>query len=135
MDCKSKGFKRQTLQLYAQYQLHLIEYLDLKTFRIVINEEISNAAKKWQNLEDKGSHKKKGTKSNYSFFIYFANMWLKELHMLPESGSPSISDIRINEYLNHLAYRRYSHAYIKGRRYILTYFYKIIEKENQEHPL
>ena len=62
-------------------------------------------------------------------------MWLKELHMLPESGSPSISDIRINEYLNHLAYRRYSHAYIKGRRYILTYFYKIIEKENQEHPL
>ena len=135
MDCKSKGFKRQTLQLYAQYQLHLIEYLDLKTFRIVTNEEISNAAKKWQNLEDKGSHKKKGTKSNYSFFIYFANMWLKELHMLPESGSPSISDIRINEYLNHLAYRRYSHAYIKGRRYILTYFYKIIEKENQEHPL
>ena len=135
MDCKSKGFKRQTLQLYAQYQLRLIEYLDLKTFRIVTNEEISNAAKKWQNLEDKGSHKKKGTKSNYSFFIYFANMWLKELHMLPESGSPSISDIRINEYLNHLAYRRYSHAYIKGRRYILTYFYKIIEKENQEHPL
>ena len=135
MDCKSKGFKRQTLQLYAQYQLHLIEYLDLKNFRIVTNEEISNAAKKWQNLEDKGSHKKKGTKSNYSFFIYFANMWLKELHMLPESGSPSISDIRINEYLNHLAYRRYSHAYIKGRRYILTYFYKIIEKENQEHPL
>ena len=45
MDCKSKGFKRQTLQLYAQYQLHLIEYLDLKTFRIVTN-EISNAAKK-----------------------------------------------------------------------------------------
>ncbi len=80
MDCKSKGFKRQTLQLYAQYQLHLIEYLDLKNFRIVTNEEISNAAKKWQNLEDKGSHKKKGTKSNYSFFIYFANMWLKELH-------------------------------------------------------
>jgi len=26
MDCKSKGFKRKTLQLYAQYQLHLIEY-------------------------------------------------------------------------------------------------------------
>lgn len=45
MDCKSKGFKRQTLQLYAQYQLHLIEYLDLKNFRIVTNEEISNAAK------------------------------------------------------------------------------------------
>lgn len=59
MDCKSKGFKRKTLQLYAQYQLHLIEYLNLENFRTVTNEEISNAAKKWQNLEDKGSHKKK----------------------------------------------------------------------------
>ena len=135
MDCKSKGFKRKTLQLYAQYQLHLIEYLNLENFRTVTNEEISNAAKKWQNLEDKGSHKKKGTKSNYSFFTYFANMWLKELHMLPESESPSISGMRINEYLNHLAYRRYSHAYIKGRKDILTYFYKIIEKENQAYPL
>lgn len=76
----------------------------------------------------------KGTKSNYSFFTYFANMWLKELHMLPESESPSISGMRINEYLNHLAYRRYSHAYIKGRKDILTYFYKIIEKENQAYP-
>lgn len=135
MDCKSKGFKRQTLQLYAQYQLHLIEYLNLEDFHTVTNEEISDAAKKWQNLEDNGSHKKKGTKSNFSFFTYFANMWLKELHMLPEAESPSISETRINEYLNHLAYRRYSQAYIKGRRYMLTYFYKIIEKENQEFPL
>ena len=53
MDCKSKGFKRQTLQLYAQYQLHLIEYLDLKNFRIVTNEEISNAAKKGKTWKTK----------------------------------------------------------------------------------
>ncbi|MCS2626491.1 tyrosine-type recombinase/integrase [Bacteroides xylanisolvens] len=33
-----------------------------------------------------------------------------------------------------MAYRRYSHAYIKEGD-ILTYFYKIIEKENQELPL
>lgn len=135
MECKSKGLKKETLLLYAQYQLHIIEFLKLENHRIVTDEEISDAAVKWQNLEDKGSHKKKGTKANYSFFVYFAKMWLKKLNMVPLPESPSLSEIRINDYLNYLAYRRYSQVYIKSRRNILTNFYKIIAKEDLSAPL
>lgn len=135
MECRSQGLKKETLLLYAQYQLHIIEYLKLENHRVVTYEEISDAAEKWQNLEDKGSHKKKGTKASFSFFVYFAKIWLKSLNLLPLPKSPSISETRINDYLNHLSYRRYSQVSIKGKRIILTNFYKIISKENLESPL
>ncbi len=134
-NCRAKGFTKNTLRLYAQYQLHIIKYLNLGNCHTVAYEDISKAAKEWQNFEDYGSHKKKGTKGNYSFFIYFAKMWLKELHVLPVPNIPSISENRINDYLDFLAYRRYSKASIKERRIVLTRFYKIISKEDEEMPL
>lgn len=134
-DCRSKCFKRETLQMYAQYQLHIIEYLKLDKYHVVNYEDISKAAEEWQNSEDKGAHKKKGTKSNYSFFVYFAKMWLSELNILPPSDSPSISEIRINDYLSFLLSKGYSKEYIKGRRNVLAHFYKIIEKDNVNSPL
>lgn len=73
-NCRAKGFTKNTLRLYAQYQLHIIKYLNLGNCHTVAYEDISKAAKEWQNFEDYGSHKKKGTKGNYSFFIYFAKM-------------------------------------------------------------
>ena len=135
MECRSNGFKKSTLLLYAQYQLHLIDCLKLEKHRIVTYEEISKAAEMWQNLEDKGAHKKKGTKGNYSFFVYFSKLWLKKLNMLPTLAPPSISSIRINDYLNYIAYRKYSKSYIKGRKSVLTNFYKIIAKEDVVDPV
>lgn len=44
------GHKKKTLRRYAQYQLHLIEFLGLKDARLVTDEEIFAAAKKMEEL-------------------------------------------------------------------------------------
>lgn len=133
--CNAKGIKIETLRIYAQYQLHIIEYLKLDGFRIVSYDEISNAAKEWQYFDNPSTHKKKGTKSDFTFFIYFAKMWLNELNMLPPANAISISETRINSYLDSLAYRRYSYTSLKGRKIVLTNFYRVISKVNETTPL
>ena len=70
------GHKKETLRRYAQYQIHLIEFLRLKNTQMVTDEEIFAAAQKWKDYSDPSSHKKSGSKWNDTFFVTVAKKWL-----------------------------------------------------------
>lgn len=129
------GHKKGTLCRYAQYQLHLIEFLGLKKGRIVTDEEILAAAKKWKIYSNPSLHKKSGTKWNDSFFVTVAKKWLASVNMYKEAKSKTISDTRIEQYLQDLQYRGYSHASLISFSRVLHCFYDMIDMQDSEEPI
>ena len=129
------GHKKKTLRRYAQYQLHLIEFLGLKNTQMVTDEEIFAAAKKWKNYSDPSLHKKFGSKWNDTFFITVAKKWLATMNMYKVEETKSISDIRIEKYLQTLQYRGYSYATLTSSSRLLHRFYDTIGKQNTEGPI
>lgn len=129
------GHKKETLRRYAQYQIHLIEFLGLKNPQMVTDEEIFAAAKKWKNYSDSSSHKKSGSKWNDTFFATVAKKWLAAMNMYKVEETKSISDIRIEKYLQDLRYRGYSYATLTSSLHSLHYFYDTIGKQNTGHAL
>ncbi len=129
------GHKKKTLRRYAQYQLHLIEFLGLKDARLVTDEEIFAAAKKWKNYSDPGSHKKSGSKWNDTFFVTVAKKWLAVMNMYKVEETKSISDTRIEKYLQDLQYRGYSYATLTSYSRSLHHLYDTIGKQNTEEPI
>lgn len=126
------GHKKETLRRYAQYQLHLIEFLGLRNTKMVTDEEIFAAAKKWKNYSDPSLHKKSGSKWNDTFFITVAKKWLATMNMYKVEETKSISDIRIEKYLHALQYRGYSYATLTSSSRLLHRFYDTIGKQNTE---
>lgn len=129
------GHKKETLRRYAQYQLHLIEFLGLRNTKMVTDEEIFAAAKKWKNYSDPSLHKKSGSKWNDTFFITVAKKWLATMNMYKVEETKSISDIRIEKYLHALQYRGYSYATLTSSSRLLHRFYDTIGKQNTEGPI
>lgn len=129
------GHKKETLRRYAQYQLHLIEFLELKKTQMITDEEIFVAAKKWKNYSDPSLHKKSGSKWNDTFFITVAKKWLVTMNMYKMEETKSISDIRIEKYLQNLQYRGYSYATLTSYSRSLHHFYNTIGKQNTEEPV
>lgn len=129
------GHKKETLRRYAQYQLHLIEFLGLRNTKMVTDEEIFAAAKKWKNYSDPSLHKKSGSKWNDTFFITVAKKWLATMNMYKVEETKSISDIRIEKYLHALQYRGYSYATLTSSSRLLHRFYETIGKQNTEGPI
>ena len=129
------GHKKETLRRYAQYQLHLIEFLGLRNTKMVTAEEIFAAAKKWKNYSDPSLHKKSGSKWNDTFFITVAKKWLATMNMYKVEETKSISDIRIEKYLHALQYRGYSYATLTSSSRLLHRFYDTIGKQNTEGPI
>lgn len=129
------GHKKETLRRYAQYQIHLIEFLGLKNAQMVTDEEIFAAAKKWKNYSDPSSHKKSGSKWNDTFFVTVAKKWLTAMNMYKMEETKSISDIRIEKYLQDLQYRGYSYATLTSSLHSLHCFYDTIGKQNTEEPI
>lgn len=127
------GHKKETLCRYAQYQLHLIKFLGLKDIRLVNDEEIFAAAKKWKNYSD--SHKKSGSKWNDTFFVTVAKKWLATMNMYKVEETKTVSDIRIEKYLQYLQYRGYSYATLTSSSHSLHHFYDMIGKQNTEEPI
>lgn len=129
------GYKKETLRRYAQYQIHLIEFLRLKNTQMVTDEEIFAAAKKWKNYSNPGLHKKSGSKWNDTFFVTVAKKWLTTMNMYKVEETKSISDIRIEKYLQDLQYRGYSYATLTSSLRSLHRFYDMIGKQNTEEPI
>lgn len=129
------GYKKKTICRYAQYQLHLIDFLGLKDARLVTNTEIIAAAKQWRNYSDFSSHKKSGSKWNDTFFVTVARKWLVAMNMYKEEDTKNISDIRIEKYLQDLQYRGYSYATLTSSSRSLHRFYDTIGKQNTEEPI
>lgn len=134
-DCRTVGCKKHTLRKYAQYQLHIIEYLKLDRVRPVTLDEISSAAINWQDYSNPSEHKKKGTKGNLTYFIYFAQKWLSGMGMFTPERTSFLCETRINDYLNELRQRGYSDETIKGRSLVLNRFYDIIDKKDSVSPI
>lgn len=127
----SKGYKPCVLREYAQYQLHIIDLLNLKEHREVTEEEILSAAKIWKNHSDINRRKKAGTRCNDTFFVSVAKKWLAFANMYQfEEVSKTICEIRIEHYLQDLRYRGYSIATINSFSHVLLDFYKKIGKQD-----
>lgn len=130
-----KGYKQCSLRKYAQYQLHIIDLINLKDFRIVTDEEILSAAKIWKSISDASKHKKSGTRCNDTFFLSTAKNWLSFANMYKTEEVKTISEIRIEQYLDDLQYRGYSIATINSFSHVLIDFYSKIGKQNSEEPI
>lgn len=102
---------------------------------MVTDEEIFAAAKKWKNYSDPSLHKKSGSKWNDTFFITVAKKWLATMNMYKVEETKSISDIRIEKYLQTLQYRGYSYATLTSSSRLLHRFYDTIGKQNTEGPI
>lgn len=134
-ECYLSGYKPQVLNKYAQYQLHLIDFINLKAYRIVTDEEIQIAANKWKSHSNSGIHKKAGTKWNDTFFISVAKKWLTSVNMYKVDITKSISDVRIEQYLQYLEYKGYSPVTLTSSSRSLHDFYDKIGKQNIEDPI
>lgn len=102
---------------------------------MVTDEEIFAAAKKWKNYSHPSSHKKSGSKWNDTFFITVAKKWLAAMNMYKMEEMKSISDFRIEKYLQDLQYRGYSYATLTSSSRSLHRFYNTISKQNTEEPI
>lgn len=133
--CRQKGFIKETLQKHAQYQLHLIKFLDLNEFRIVTYDEILNAAVQFFNFSDHSRNKKSGTKGNDKYFIGLAIKWLSSIGMYKISKPTFQGNVYIEQYLDVLRYKGNSVATIDSASRSLHKFYNLIDKQDLEEVI
>ncbi len=92
-----KGRSRSTLQAIANYLLRVVEFLHLKTHRIVTLKEVEKAAKDWGSYQYNHPQKRAAfSKCGQERFTWYAIDWLKKLkwlETLPEEKVPLFNRI------------------------------------------
>lgn len=113
---KEQGAKRNTLKIYAEYELHIIKYLSLEMPRSISMREIYVAAKLWSKNE-----RAYGRFTNYSKcaerrFVIYSKKWLAYMNCLTTKTDIYLFYEESQNYLNYLLYvKGYSPLTIKAR--------------------
>lgn len=92
-----QGKSRDYLKDAANYLLRVVEFLHLKTYRIITLAEVENAANKWSHYQYNHPQKRaRFSKTSKERFIWYAIDWLKKLKWLeplPEEKFPLLNKI------------------------------------------
>ena len=125
---EDNGMSLCTLREYAEYQLHIIEYFNLKTLCRFRRSEIKAAAKKWDSLRYDNRHQDVGKR--YKTFRAVACGWFEYGNLLI-SEKPDIAESdKIDAYCNWMLNEKgLSQQTIRSRKLELEHFFMHIFHE------
>ena len=124
------GMSRSTLREYAEYQLYIIEFLNLIFLCRFSITEITTAARQWQAL---GIDNIKNARKRYKTFRAVANGWFEYANLLV-SDKPDIAESeKLDEYCNWMLNEKgLSIVTIQNRRLELEHFFTYVFHENYD---